>query len=247
MTRSDTLVSGGLAGVGIVSILLGLGSIVYASTVIYPRIKDLSRQSVQSVKLAEQSLNVLAAHSEVLGQLNPARSSALATLQALPPALERSALLSQHAADALDRSATTLHEVEDDLGILLPNNALQRNAEALTRSAQSLRGLSPVLHQLHEETDTAAADLTRTSKQAARLQDHLQRTGVTLDTMQAQLQQTRTALQTAGFPSEISRLVGLVGGLFLLNGILLLGMAGLWRRMIRMAPDRTSEHPPRAS
>lgn len=241
MNRFDTIVSGSLGVIGGLSILLGLGTILYASFVIRPQLGEVTRQGVESLNLAERGFEVLAEHSDVVGPLNPPQSNALSTLQALPTALEQSANLSHHAGEALSRSATTVRQIEDDLGILLPNNALQRNADALETSAKSLQGLSPVLYRLHEETDTVAADLTRASKQAERLQDDLQQANLSLDTARAHIEQTRNALQSADLEVEITRLIGVVGGFFILIGVLLMAMAGLWRRLALLT---TSREPP---
>lgn len=231
MNRSDTVITGALATVGVLALLLGLGTIVYAHVVIKPHLEEISDQGLASIELADRGLKILIEHSDVAKPLNPPQSNTLATLQALPTALEQSANASEHAAETLTRSANTLREIEDDLGIILPGNALRQNAEAMSTFAQSLQGLSPVLYQMHEQVDTVAADLTRASEQADQLQKALQSQDVTLEQVHAQVTHAQNVLRSTNLPTEITRLIGMIGGFFIGLGILLLAMAGLWRRV----------------
>lgn len=231
MDRFDTIATGGLAIVGMLVLLTGIGTLVYAIAVIQPNLEELHEQGLQGVELAERGLEVLDAHSNAIAPLNPPQSNTLATMQELPAALAQSATLSRHAAEALSSSANTLRQLEEDLGIVLPDNALRQNAEALATSAQTLRGFSPVLYELHEQTDTMAADLTRASQRAERLQDELQNEEVTIEQARMYVQNTREAVRSADLPAEITRLIGMVGGLFIVLGVTLLGLAGLWRRI----------------
>lgn len=221
------------------SLLLGIGSIIYANEIIKPNLEALTEQGVEGVGMAERGLEVLTAHSDAIGTLNPPQSSTLATLQQLPSALEQSAYLSENAAEALSRSATTLREIENDLGIILPDDALGRNAEALSTSAQSLRGLAPMLYQLNQEIDSVATDLTRTSQQAEQVQEELQNADVTLERAQRRMERAREVLRSTNLPTEVTRFIGMVGGLFIVMGVVLLGMAGLWRRLA-LQPPRSS-------
>lgn len=239
VNRFDTVITGGLATVGVVAVLLGIGTIIYATQEIKPHLDALADQALESVELAERGLEVLSAYSDAIGPLNPPQSNTLEAIQILPNALEQSANVSVQAAESLVRSAITLRELEDDLGIVLPGHALRENAEALETSARSLRGLSPMLYRLHAQMDTVATDLTRASKRTERLQEALQNEDVTIERAQARLTQTRMALQSSQLPTEITRLIGMVGGLFIGMGLLLLGMAGIWRRLALMSTRDT--------
>ncbi len=232
---------------GILAVLVGIGTIIYATTVIKPHLEELTDRGLEGIELAERGLDVLNTHSEAMAPFNPPQSNTLATMQALPTALEQGANVTEHAAETFDRSATTLREIENDLGIILPGNALQENAEALATSAQSLRGLSPVLYRMHEQTDTVAADLTRASERADRLQKELKNAGVTLEQVRTQVAQTQNALHSTNLPVEITRLIALVGGLFIVLGLLLLGMAGLWRRLGRRTKETRPSRAARTS
>lgn len=235
MDRFDTVIAWGLATVGILAILIGIGTIIYATTVINPRLEELTDRGLEGLELAERGLDLLNTHSEVMAPLNPPQSNTLATMRDLPTALEQGGNVSEHAAETLARSATTLREIENDLGIILPGNALRENAEAFATSAESLRGLSPVLYRMHEQTDTLVADLTRASKEANRFQKELKKAGVTLEQVRAQVSQTQNTLHSSNLPVEVTRMITLGGGLFIVLGILLLGMAGIWRRLGRIA------------
>lgn len=237
MNLFDRVVTGGFAVAAAVALLLGIGTIIYATAVIQPHLERVNDQVVEAVELAERGLGVLDSHSDAIGTLNTPQSNTLATLQELPNALEQSAYLSQHAAEALSRSAVTLREVEDDLGIILPNDALRRNAEALASSSESLRGLSPMLYRLHEETDTVAADLTRATQQAERVQKELQEAEVTIEKAHTHLTEAHRSLQAANLPVEITRLVGMVGGIFIGLSVILMGIAGIWHRLARLSAD----------
>lgn len=221
--------------VAILSFAIGVGTIVYAYAVMKPNLAEVGNQAVASVELAERGLRVLETHSLATRQLNAPQPSTVATLREVPDVITQSAYLSEHAAQTLRRSATTLRGVEENLGIVLPDEAFIENAEAMATTAESLDGLAPMLHTLRERTDTLATDFAQASNSANELQAALKRAEVTIDEAQAQLRQTREAINAANLRAEIPRMVSMHGGLFIGLAILLLGMGGLWKRVATLA------------
>lgn len=231
MRRFDRIVVGGFVSVSVVAFVLGLGAIIYAHSVIEPRMAKLSEQAVTGVELAERGLRVLEAHTNELETLIAPRQSVAATTSELPAVLEQSTNLTWHAAQTLDQSAQTLRSVAEATELVLPDDAIERSAETMSTTAASLEGLAPRLNALREETQLLADDLTRASSSTKQLQDELRQANVTLEQAREQLGQTHETLSEANLPAEISRLASLHGGLYIVLAMLLAGMAGLWKRL----------------
>lgn len=225
----------GFVSVAVLAFAIGIGTIIYAYAVIEPNLARVSNQAVANIELAERGLQVLETHALATRQLNAPQPSTVATLREIPDVIAQSAYLSDHAAQTLRRTATTLRGVEDNLGIVLPDEAFNQNAEAIATTAQSLDGLTPMLLTLRERTDTLARDFAQASESANELQEALRSKQVTIDAAQAQLRQTREAMTGANLRTEIPRMVGLNGGLYVGLAILLLGMGGLWKRVATLA------------
>lgn len=231
MRRFDRVVVGGFVLIAVVAFVLGLGAIIYAHTVIEPRMAQLNEQAVTSMELAERGARVLEAHTGELETLVAPRQSVAATMRELPAALEQSANLSWHAAQTLEQSAHTLRSVADATELVLPDDAIERSAATMSTLAASLEGLAPQFGALREETEVLADDFARASSNTEQLQGELRQAHVTLEQAREQLSQTRQALNQANLPAEISRLASLHGGLYVVLAVLLMGMAGLWKRL----------------
>jgi hypothetical protein len=225
----------GFVSVAVLAFTVGIGTIVYAYAVIEPHLARVSNQAVANIEWAERGLQVLETHALATQQLNAPQPSTVAILREVPDVIAQSAYLSDHAAQTLRRTATTLRGVEDNLGIVLPDEAFNQNAKAMATTAQSLDGLIPMLLTLREHTDTLATDFARASESANELQEALQREQVTINAAQTRLRQTREAMRGANLRTEIPRMMTLNGGLYIGLAILLLGMGGLWARVATLS------------
>lgn len=235
MRRFDRVAVGILLATAVAALLLGIGTIAYAYAVVHPKLTHVNEQFIATAAWAERGLRVLDRHDDVTEALEAPRKSAVAAARALPDVFEQSAYLSEHAAQTLARSAQTLRAVEEDAGFILPDDALDRNAEALTTTARSLEGFAPLLYTTHEAVDSLAHDLARASAGAAQLQQALRQADVTPAQAATQLRQLRTLLRTTDLPNEATRLTGVLGVLLIVLSVTLLGTAGLWYRLTALA------------
>ena len=236
--RFDKVVVGILLTAGGLALALGLGTIIYAYAVVEPKLARVSEQARASLALAERTTRVIDQQAEDFRALVEPYPNITATLRALQGGLEQSVDLSQQTEEALRASANTLREVNENTGLILPDDAFARNARALSALATGFERITPRLVVLRQETDTLTSDLAHATAHSEQLLSAFREANATLEQMHLRLQRARQALSTANLATEITRFAALQGSMFIFLAVVLMGMAGLWMRLLRLVRER---------
>jgi chromosome segregation ATPase len=235
MKKFDKVVISLFVVFAILAAIFGVGTVIHAYVDIRPSLSRANEEIVATLDLAERAASVLEGHPEQLDKLGAPLDSAVATSREIPVVIRQGAKISLEAADALDATARSLKGVNGAAGLVLPEDDLAQAAAQLAQTADSLRHLAPSLEALQKNADELSGDITKSASALGELQSELAAANVTLTRLVERLEKTSAAIDEAEFPVEIARLVSLQGGVYILLSVVLLGMAGMWKRMSETA------------
>lgn len=217
---------------GVVGVLIGLGSIAAGVFVVRPQVQKYLEQTQDTFALAERALSQMDGQFDLIESALRTSTQGMATVPLVPELLTQASDATTAGAGALASLDATLGALADGLSSLaVPDEKIERNAKEITDAARELRQLGRLLNRMESRTnrlEEAATNLT------AQLQDTLGQLPSyrnTVQDMREQLSDRREALEESRLEWAAAAAVALFGGMYLL-----LGMSALALLMFLKAP-----------
>jgi hypothetical protein len=218
---------------GCIAVIIGITTIVTAFTTTHVQVDRTTTMLTESIEDMEQVVRVLKSHKSEFLELEGAPAAMEATIRQVPQLAAASSDALSATTDTLDKTADLVQAMDGRGDLFMTGSPLKENANALRKTSETLR----VLHQRMTETqrslDRMVADSTRALQVATSVGSALRTSGPRLGDLEERLGAIRRVSESGVVAAGVAGLQIAFGGIYLLVGLLLAGLATGWFQLER--------------
>ena len=236
---------------GAVAVLGGLGAVVLAHVVVLPRVEDTMTFARESLDDAQRGLaNTSEGYGSTIAVLPDAHAlltHARQTSEKMAGLLDKGGTVTRSMSKAITAAALDMSTMGEAFAAVLPQDVLKESSKELSDASKKLLGTVHDIEGISDGVDDLAGDLGKLATFTASLERLLEPAeesfGVATDT----IGRLRARIDDAHLPLVVTAAADGVGALFVLLGLLLIGVGATLQRVVRWDEVRPSARPPLAA
>ncbi len=237
MRTTDRAVTICLFAAAVVSIVVGIATIVLGQTMTRNRVEQSSELLRDNLETARRVAESLQDHRGQLQAIARLPTKAARAARQAPAALSESADLMRAGVQTMRRTAGSMRQLEAGVDFLTPGSSLSKNADAVANLADKMAEMRQVVLDARDPVHATVQQLQAALEAQRTLRRALEEAGVGPDLLVRRLERTRQLQRRANLPAAAAWQQTAAGLAFVLVGILLGGVAMIWRRSL---PDDES-------
>lgn len=239
MRRFDTTYIVVLGVGAVAALVLGIWTIYRAQTVAYDRANRFPQVLAANLQSAEDTLRTLQEHRTVADKIGAAAGQARRTVRYGPTLMKNSGELLAATSDTLENTATSMRNLGSTFGIVLPGGQLKKNAEAMEETSQRLQKMHEAMMEMYRWASQTRSEVARARKAIAKLRRDLSDATPGLSTLRGRVHELQVMAEKGYLAQTVANQGTLTGGLYILGGLILAGLCGLWYRLVNVPLSRS--------